>query len=80
VALLRFNLNLRQSRLESARGAVMAAALAYGAAGTDDDKAVRLWQIAVELKNLRDPEVADAYETQRLRIARGGQPAENANG
>lgn len=65
--LLRFCLNLRQSRLESARGAVMAAAHAHG----DSPKATRLWQLAIELTSLRDKEVADAYERQRLRAARG---------
>lgn len=71
--LLRFNLNLAQSRLESARGTLMAAAHAYG----DSPQAIRLRQLAHELTGLRDPEVAAAYERQRLRISQGQAEASN---
>lgn len=69
-------LNLRQSMLESARGAVMKAATAHG----DTPTAIRLWQLAIELTSLREPEVADAYERQRLRLAKHGRQAEAING
>lgn len=73
MAVLGFNLNLAQCRLESARGAVMAAAHAHG----DSPKAARLWKLAIELTSLRDPEVAAAYERQRMRAAQGQAEASN---
>ena len=66
-------LNLRQSMLESARGAVMKAATAHG----DTPTAIRLWQLAQELTALREPDVAAAYERQRMRAARGQAEAIN---
>lgn len=71
--LLRYNLNFPQCSLETARGAVMAAARVHG----DSPKAIRLWKLAQELTSLRDPEVADAYERQRLRAAQATAEASN---
>lgn len=66
-------LSLRQALLEGARGAVKKAAGAYG----DTPTAIRLWRLAHELKDLREPEVAAAYERVRLRSSRGRAGAAN---
>lgn len=55
-----FKFNLSQSRLETARGALKAAALAAGAA-RNAELATELWRMAIRCNELRDPQVQQFY-------------------
>lgn len=64
-------LTLPQTQTESARAMLMAAAKNYG----DTPLGVRLWQLAIELTALREPNAVRYYEEKRMRAAQAGSEA-----
>lgn len=68
-----FKFNLRQSQIETARGALIAAAHDYG----DTPTGLRLWQIVTALTAIRDPEVVEHFEQRRMKQVQSGMEVGN---
>lgn len=66
------SLSLRQCSIEQAIGSLRSAAIRHAEKG-DDDKATKLFQLAAEVKALRDPEVVAFLDRRRLKKAMAQQ-------